>query len=84
VTSGPTRLATIQTCLYHTSITDTEALMAKKIACTNVVPGCSFKAEAETEDELVEKVAAHAAHTHGITEVTPELLQQVRDAIHDQ
>jgi predicted small metal-binding protein len=53
----------------------------KHIACTDVVPGCTFTADADTEEELVKKVVAHAAHDHGITNVTPELAAQVKAAI---
>ena len=53
----------------------------KHIACSDVVPGCGFTASAKTEEELVKKVAAHAARDHGITEVTPELAAQVKAAI---
>jgi predicted small metal-binding protein len=64
------------------SATDTEA---KYIACATIVPevtaDCPFEASAATEDELLKKVAAHAAHDHGITEVTPELLAKVKAAI---
>lgn len=45
----------------------------KYIACAALVPDCPFEATAPTEEELMQMVAAHAAHTHGITEVTPEL-----------
>jgi predicted small metal-binding protein len=31
----------------------------------------------------MQMVAAHAAHTHGITEITPELAAKVRAAIQD-
>lgn len=55
--------------------------MAKQISCGHVVPGCSFEAEAATEQELVEKVAKHAAEAHGLEEVTPEILAKVRAAI---
>jgi len=43
--------------------------MAKHIACNDVVAGCSFTAQAETESALIEKVAAHAAKDHGVKEV---------------
>jgi predicted small metal-binding protein len=55
--------------------------MTKHIACHDVVPGCAFTASAPTEDELLEKVVAHAAHDHGVTEVTPELADKVKAAI---
>lgn len=54
---------------------------AKHIACAAIVPDCPFTASAATEEELLNKVVAHAAHDHGITEVTPELASKVRAAI---
>jgi predicted small metal-binding protein len=53
----------------------------KHIACGDVVPGCSFTASADTEEELLKKVVAHAAQDHGVKEVTPELAAQVQAAI---
>ena len=53
----------------------------KYIACAAVVPDCAFTAEAATEEQLLEKVVAHARHAHGITEVTPELAAKVKAAI---
>jgi predicted small metal-binding protein len=44
-------------------------------------PGARFTADAPTEDELLQKVAAHAREAHGVTEVTPELLSKVKSAI---
>jgi predicted small metal-binding protein len=55
--------------------------MSKHIACGDVVKGCPFTAEAASEAELVDKVKAHAARDHGVTEVTPELAAQVKAAI---
>jgi predicted small metal-binding protein len=51
------------------------------IACGHVMPGCSFTASASTEEELLKKVAAHAAREHGVTEITPELATKVKAAI---
>jgi predicted small metal-binding protein len=51
------------------------------IACNEVVPGCSFTASADTEEELIDKVATHAAQDHGVPEVTPELAAKVKAAI---
>jgi predicted small metal-binding protein len=55
----------------------------KKLSCGDVVPGCAWKAEAATENELLEKVAAHAGHDHGIKDITPEVLKKVKAAIKD-
>ena len=54
---------------------------AKYIACAEIVPDCPFTASAATEEELLKRVAAHAAHDHGITEVSPELAAKVKAAI---
>jgi predicted small metal-binding protein len=54
---------------------------AKRIACAEIVPDCPFTASAATEEELMAKVAAHAARDHGITTVSPELAAKVKAAI---
>jgi len=54
---------------------------AKRIACAEIVPDCPFTATAATEEELLQRVAAHAEHDHGITEITPELVAKVKAAI---
>jgi predicted small metal-binding protein len=58
-----------------------ESKEALHIACASIVPDCPFTADAATEEELMKKVAAHAAHDHGIHQVTPELAAQVKAAI---
>ncbi len=55
--------------------------MARHIACSDVVAGCQFTAQAGTEEELLEAVKAHAAQDHGVKEVTPELAAKVKAAI---
>lgn len=60
--------------------TDTD----KYITCASVVPDCPFEASAPTEEELLKMVATHAAHAHGIAEVTPELAAKVRAAIQNR
>ncbi|HWK10740.1 MAG TPA: DUF1059 domain-containing protein [Vicinamibacterales bacterium] len=53
----------------------------KYIACATIVPDCPFEATATTEDELVQMVTAHAAHDHGIRDITPDLAAKVKAAI---
>ena len=57
--------------------------MPKRFACGAVVPDCPFTAKGETEQELLQQVAAHAAEAHGIKEISPELLAKVKSAIHE-
>ena len=56
----------------------------KVLECAKVDPssGCNYIARAETEEELLRNVAVHA-RTHGINEVTPELIKLVKANIHD-
>jgi predicted small metal-binding protein len=58
--------------------------MEKQIACTDVVPGCPFEANAPTEQELIQMVAQHAKERHGVSDVTPELAAKVKAAIRDR
>jgi len=55
--------------------------MSYSLACGDVVPGCATTLEASSEDELMGQVADHARNEHGVTEVTPELAEQVKGAI---
>jgi len=56
----------------------------KTIHCSDLFPGCQFKAEAETEAELLKKVAAHAGSAHGITEINDDVVAKVRSCIRDK
>jgi predicted small metal-binding protein len=58
--------------------------MGKQIACGDVVPGCEYHAEALTENELLEKVVAHARDSHGVEKVSPELAAKVKAAIRER
>ncbi len=57
--------------------------MAKELRCADVGMECDFVAKAESTEQLMESVVAHAAEVHGITEITPELAAQVTAAIRD-
>jgi predicted small metal-binding protein len=55
--------------------------MTYAIACGDVMPGCEAHFSADSMDELVEQVVAHAGADHGVTEVTPEVGAAVERAI---
>jgi predicted small metal-binding protein len=42
-----------------------------------------MKFEAESESAILEQVAVHASEAHGMSEVPPEVVEQVRANIHD-
>jgi predicted small metal-binding protein len=50
----------------------------KSFACGDVIPGCTGQVTAAAEDGIFSWAAAHAAEVHGITQVTPELVAQIR------
>ena len=53
----------------------------KAFACGDVVPGCGARFTAADEDGILNQVAVHAATDHGLTEITPDLVQAVREHI---
>ena len=57
--------------------------MAKEIRCSDVGMDCDFVARADTTEELLGKVVAHARDVHGVIEITPELQKKVASVIRD-
>ncbi len=59
--------------------------MGKIIDCSKVNPasGCGHVVRGETEEELLKNAEAHAKE-HGIVEVTPELIEQIKANIEDE
>ena len=55
--------------------------MTFKLACGDVMPGCTARFESHDRNQLMEEVGAHAATAHGITEVTPDVAQAINRAI---
>ena len=54
----------------------------KRIMCGDLVPGCTFKAQAETEAEVLHVESDHARAVHQI-DVTPQFLKRARQRIKD-
>jgi len=55
--------------------------MTLSLACKDVGTNCSFTAKAETEEELLKKVAQHAKEAHGMTSIDAATLAKVKSAI---
>ncbi len=55
--------------------------MAKMLRCRDVGVDCDAVIRAETEEELMRKVAEHAKTVHGMSEVSAELAAKVKAAI---
>ena len=58
--------------------------MTKSISCADVGDAkCQWSASAETEEELMAKIQAHAKE-HGFDQVPPELAAKIQGAIKEQ
>ncbi len=55
--------------------------MSKSISCADVGANCSWSATADTEEQLMEKVAEHAKEEHKGMEITPELVEKIKSHI---
>jgi len=58
--------------------------MAKVVRCRDVGFDCEGVVRAETEDEALKQVAAHAKAVHKIEKVTPEIVAKVRKVMRDE
>lgn len=50
----------------------------KQFSCGAVVPGCTASFSAESEEAILSQVAEHASRDHGMDDVPPEVVEQVR------
>ena len=55
--------------------------MTKVFACGDVVPGCAHTFTAADEAGILAQVAGHAGADHGLTDIPPALVEQVRSHI---
>ena len=55
--------------------------MTKSISCSDAGKDCGWSATAETEEELMNKVAEHAKADHKDLEITPELVAKIKSCI---
>lgn len=54
----------------------------KRIACGDLVPGCTFKAQAETETEVLHVEMDHVRSVHGF-DPGPQFLERARGRIEE-
>jgi predicted small metal-binding protein len=58
--------------------------MAKVVRCRDVGFDCDGVVRAETEEEALKQVAAHAKTVHNLETVTDEVVAQVLAVMHDE
>lgn len=54
------------------------------VHCRDVGYDCDGVVQAETQEELLQQVAAHAQSVHGLQEVTPEVVEKVKSVIREE
>jgi predicted small metal-binding protein len=57
------------------------AATMKQFACGDVVPGCDARWVCDTDDEILAQVAVHGRDVHGLDDIPPELVDEVRSRI---
>ena len=58
--------------------------MSKVVACRDVGFDCDGVVRAETEEEVLARVAEHASEAHGLDEVTPAVVEKVRSVMREE
>ena len=58
--------------------------MAKVIHCSDMGADCDFVARGATLDEVLAVGAEHGKEVHGITEITPEMVEKVKSVVRDE
>ena len=53
----------------------------KQFRCGDVVPGCQWVTRNDDEQALFSDIHAHAREAHGMDEVPPEVVDQIRSVI---
>ena len=56
----------------------------KEFRCGELVPGCGAAFAAESEDEILQDIAAHARDEHGMHEVPPEIVDRILASISER
>jgi predicted small metal-binding protein len=55
----------------------------KQFRCDDVVPGCEWVTRNDDEQQLFQEISVHARDEHGMDEVPPEVVDQIRGVITD-
>ncbi len=54
-----------------------------RFECKDTGMNCNWVGEAPTVEELMQKIAEHAKHDHGMEEIPPEMVEQIKKLIKD-
>jgi predicted small metal-binding protein len=56
----------------------------KVIRCRDVGVDCDFEARGTTVEDVMNQCGEHARTAHGMSELSQDLLEKVKSAIHDE
>ena len=56
----------------------------KTFKCADVGLNCPFVAKEPTEDELMIKIKKHASEVHNMNNVSPEMMDKIKNAIKEE
>lgn len=48
-----------------------------------MIPGCEGKVQGETKEEVLQAAAEHASDTHGMPELSDDVVEKVKASIHE-
>jgi predicted small metal-binding protein len=57
--------------------------MMKQFECGSLVPGCTWRTQADDGAEVVRRAAEHLRTAHGEDPVRPALIEQIKARVHD-
>lgn len=58
--------------------------MAKVLYCNDLIPGCTFEAHGDSEEEILAEIADHLATAHNMTDISDDILEMVCAAINEE
>lgn len=56
--------------------------MPYEYECSDVIPGCTWRVRADTQEDTVDEIERHAREAHSIIEIPDELTDKVLVSIH--
>ena len=58
--------------------------MAKRFACRDIGLECDFRAESESREELMSKIAEHARTAHNMAQIDKATRNKINQAIEEE
>jgi predicted small metal-binding protein len=58
--------------------------MGKVLRCNDLMPGCTFEARGDSEEEVLTQAVEHAKTAHDMAVIPEGVMNRVRGAIHDE